>query len=341
MSQLSFTFLIGAFIIYGVWGIQMGDYPSYAEIVQDVYNRGKYLSDYEDSWLSHMEPIYNWLAIQCKGNIHLWRLVWFTVQWLGMGYMLWKLKVNNYEAILVFILLVFYSVNSGRVSWGIGYFFLSLYLFLSTHQKRYLLFLVLSYWAHTSMILLFSLLPILLVKFNRNRILVVILLIPVLVSVMNYVFDEFLLVNQFDNEYLNRKLNTYGNNEFGASIWGETIVEFISVFIYRFPLYVILYIVISFYLKLQVHLKDSIIRYFSFVFILFIYTCCAYFSNLKSGSFFNRYLMMLYLPSFVLIFELGLLKHKLLRRMLLVFWYFTNSQYLLYLYYSLDHILYG
>lgn len=339
MSQLSFTFLIGAFIIYGVWGIQMGDYLSYAEIVRDVYNSGKYLSDYEDFYLSHMEPIYNRLAIQCKGNIHLWRLVWFTVQWLGMGYMLWKLKINNYEAILVFILLVLYSVNGGRVSWGIGYFFLSLYLFLSTHKKRYLLFLILSYWAHTSMILLFAFLPAVFIKIKRLYIILGIFSIPFLVLLLNYIFNEYILVNEFENEYLNRKINIYGNYESGSTIWGDYFGLIIRTLIYRIPLYLAVFKILIDIIRKRVQLSDENRRYISFYFCLFIYTCCALFSNLKSGSFYNRYFIMLYLPSYIVICSLYRFYdiRKLFSVILFILWVHINIEYCSYILFSIKN----
>ena len=90
-------------IVFGTYGTGEGDYLHYKESVESIH------SLFDVFYYNGMEVQYNYLALFLEGNYTLWRLVIFSVQFIGMSLLLYKAKLNTYPILLFFIAICFCS----------------------------------------------------------------------------------------------------------------------------------------------------------------------------------------------------------------------------------------
>lgn len=301
ISTNNYWRVIWIFVLFGVIGVQFGDYPHYEEIVHDVYKQSLRYSG--DSWMEglHMEPLYNRLVVLCKGNYFLWRLIWFTVEFLAFGVMFKRLGHNNYQSLFVFSTCALFSVCAGRVSWGLIFFFLGFYTFFQTKEYKYLCFVLISFFAHNSMLVLFALTPVLLIRSNKKIIFISIIMVPFLVGLFGVALQNMLQLS-FLPEAITHKLSTnYMDTERTGNL-GGSIGEYIYNLCGRIPLY---YLIIRYFIdvikkKIVVPYKSQ--KFFNLIIVLFALTQVALFSDFGSASLYVRFFSMLYVPIFLLVY---------------------------------------
>ena len=336
----SYLVLLILLIIFGIWGLQMGDFSHYEEIIERIYARSGDSYDIKGIWLSHMEPQYNYLAIFCKGDHILWRAIWQIIEFTGLFYLLSKLKMNNYEALYMVTLFSLQSITAGRVSWGIVYFWLGLYLFLETKEKKYLLFVAVSWLAHTSMILLFALLPLILIKPSKKLVILTLFLMPAFIYLFEYVMTNLNIIST-DNELLEYKLDNYTNTEYETtSAFGGSGMSNIAFLLHKPALYVTIFMFISTFVKNRINLTESQKRFMTLWGAVLIFTIAALFANVGSASYYQRYTMMLYLPTLLLFYKASgeeLKDRSLFRKCLFILWLSYNFEYIKAMYYFNVH----
>lgn len=297
--------IIVTFIMFGVFGVCYGDYFEYEGLVKQAYKI--YHSYSGDRWYIyiHMEPIYNYLAVICQGNYYLWRLIWFFCQFVFLGFVFKKVGINTYNSYLVFSFFALQSVCAGRVSWGITLFWLGLYAFLYTGKKFYLLFVALSVFAHNSMLILFALIPLAFLKIKKGTIIVFILLVPLMFTVLRNTLENITLyINVLGDtgysDFLNVRLRHGVISEEEESFFGKSLGENIQIFMLYIPLYYIFLRMTYDYFSRKIILPRNLQFFFNMNIYMFMFTCVVLASGLEIRSLYQRSLMMLYLPVFML-----------------------------------------
>ena len=305
ISRTHYRYIVFFLILYGVIGLCFGDFWGYGALVQKAYNT--YLSYSGPDWdqYLHMEHLYNYLAVVCKGNYLMWRLIWFTVEFCGVAFILKRLSLNTYESLYIFSTCALYSICAGRVSWGIAFYWLGLYAFCKTREKKFLLFVFASFFSHNSILLLVALLPFLFIKISNKVILAVPIFIPSLSAIFSSTLNDLMLqlnmINSTDVEMLSRKLEEYQNAE-SFNLWGGSLGEFIQYLLARIPFYYMFILFLYKKIKREIVLTDSGQKIFNVMFMLFVYTCVILTARIGSASFYDRYLMMLYVPLYLLVY---------------------------------------
>ena len=213
-------------IAFGTYGTGEGDYLHYMENVS-LFNS---MSDVE--YYNGMEYQYNYLAYIVGGNYTLWRLVIFSVQFIGMSWLLYKAKLNTYPVFLciVTICLVYYTYQ--RSYWGVIFYFVGLYLLLKKRNPLFLIAIVLCYVSHTQNIVLLALLPLAFLNIKRWELALIILLFGIIAAIFK---DYFTLYRDSggleETEYLNSKIQKYGED--GKGYFGQSVGE-VVIFILRY-----------------------------------------------------------------------------------------------------------
>lgn len=301
ISPCNYWMVIWTFVLFGVIGVQLGDYPHYEEIVHDVYKQSLFYSG--DSWMEnlHMEPLYNRLVVLCKGNYFLWRLLWVTAEFLAFGVMLKRLGHNNYQSLFVFSVCTLFSACAGRVSWGVVFFFFGLYTFFQTKEYKYLCFVFMSFFAHDSMLLLFVLTPVLLIRSNKKMILISIIMVPFLVGLFEVVLQNMLQFSFLPEAMVYKLSSNYIETERSSNL-GDSIGEYIHHLCERIPLY---YLIIQYFIdviKKRIVVSYEFQKFFNLIIILFALTQVAFLSDFGSASLYVRFFYMLYIPMFLLVY---------------------------------------
>ena len=114
-------------IAFGTYGGGEGDYLHYKKAVENIHS----LADV--FYYTGMEVQYYYLAYLSEGSYTLWRFFIFSIQFFGLGWFLYKAKLNTYPILLTFTSLFLVTSVYGRVYWGVIYFFMGCYLLI---EKR-------------------------------------------------------------------------------------------------------------------------------------------------------------------------------------------------------------
>ena len=218
-----FIVYIILFIIFGAYGGGEGDYLTYKKSVE------QFNTYYDVLYFSGMEQQYVYLAYLVGGNYTLWRLILYSVQFIGFGFFLYKAKLNTYPVLLSFTTFCLVMSVYGRSFWGVIYFFMGVYLLFEKKNPLYLIAVALCYLSHTSEIILIVLLPLAFFNLKRWHFLTIFLVYGSLIALFKDLFAGLLNAGGFDvkgADYINSRLMNYGENEanvyFGKSI-GETV----------------------------------------------------------------------------------------------------------------------
>lgn len=307
LSGTELFVLLFMFVLYGVFGLCFGDFWSYGALVGEAYERYK-LTGGGEGWATylHMEPLYNYLAVLLHGNYYLWRAVWYIVEFSGLIYLFKRLNVATYESFYLLSICALYSICAGRVSWGITFYWLGIYTFYRTRDYKILLFVAASFFAHNSMILLFAMLPLSLLKINKTIVVLSLLILPSISAIfgdfLNDITEQLTMLSDLDSaNAMSIKLETYKNAE-SFQMWGRSIGENVQYVVSRIPLYYMILVFVRNVLNKKIKLTKGGAKLFSVMFFLFDYTCIVLVAQIGSASFYDRYLMMLYLPIFILMF---------------------------------------
>ena len=298
------------FILFGVFGVCFGDYFEYGALVKQAYQ--VYKSYGGSGWYAylHMEPFWNYLAVFCHGNYTLWRLIWFIIEFSGVIYVFKRVNLNNYNALLVFSMFPLQSICGGRVSLGIAFFWLGLYSYLITKERKFLFFMLVSLFTHNSILLLFALTPLAIIKVNKLRLIAILFIIPIIASFLNDLLENTvnyipLVSGSTYTEFIEARFNYGLSDEEASSYWGGSILEKIQATFLRLPLYYLCIKLFIDYFKGRLSLPGRTIYFFNLAFYLFVFTCVVLFGGVNSVSLYQRYFMMLFLPFFLIMYGLN------------------------------------
>ena len=292
-NQLIFFTLL--FIAFGTYGNHLGDYWRINEVIETY---GVLSSDVIGV---SMEKHYYLLAKLVNGNYVLWRLVINCVAFIGFAFFLRKSKMANYPTLLLFATMCLFWVAGHRGWWGYIYYYFGVYLFFRDKKYIYLILAAVSYFSHSSNILLIALLPIAFFKFNRFYTIVIIVVLILGLDKLQEYFD-FMVGGGVENEYYSHKLNTYSsqtaNNYFGSSI-GEYLQNFFTLV----PKYLFMFYMLKSLLFNKKYMKCIRAEHNAIINIsinLFLVSIAAFFMNLGSGTIAYRLFTMSTFPIFIL-----------------------------------------
>lgn len=208
-------------IAFGTYGTGEGDYLHYRESVEIIQ------SMFDVAYYNGMEVQYNYLAYLCGGNYTLWRLVLFSVQFIGMSWLLYKAKLNTYPIFLCFIAICLILYTYQRSYWGVIFYFIGLYLMIEKKNPLFVIVIILCYFSHTQNVVLLTLLPLAFIDIRKWHILAVILLLGTIVTIVKDTFNSILDSGGIEGaEYAYGKMERYNKSDignFGNSI-GETLL---------------------------------------------------------------------------------------------------------------------
>lgn len=208
-------------IAFATYGTGEGDYLSYKENVEVFHSL-------PDVFLYHgMEVQYNYLAYLVDGNYTLWRLVIFSIQFIGMGWLLYKAKLNTYPVLLCFVAICLLTYTYQRSYWGVIFYFLGVYLLFTKKNPFFLIIMGMCYFSHTQDIALLVFLPLSFIDIKRWQLLITVLLIGTMANLLKDYLPEFIDSGGVENaDYFNEKVSRYGqggSNYFGGS-YGELLL---------------------------------------------------------------------------------------------------------------------
>ena len=229
-SHLFFYTLL--LIGFGTYGTGEGDYLHYKENIS-------YLQSMLDVTVSNgMEIHYNYLAYILGGNYTLWRLVLFSVQFVGMSWLLYKSKLNTYPVLLSFVTICLLVYTYQRSYWGVIFYFLGLYLLFKKKNPLFLIVIALCYFAHTQNIALLALLPLGFINFKRWQLFLLVLLIGTMAALLKDYLTAFIKSGGIeDADYFNEKISRYGQG--GTKYFGGSLGELLLFLLRYIPMTVI------------------------------------------------------------------------------------------------------
>lgn len=291
-SQLVFFTIL--LIAFGTLGSGEGDYLHYKERVENLGTLDLFsILTYDYG----MELHYSYLAYILGGNYMLWRLVIFSVQFIGMSWLLYKAKLNTYPLLLCFVAICLLLYTYQRSYWGVTFFFLGLYLLIERRNPLFLIIISLCYFSHTQNLVLLALLPLGFFKLKSWEMLLVILSIGLLGSILGDYITSFLDSGGMEDNYISDKLTDY--NQGVANYFGQSIGE-VAVFALRYiPISVI---VLNWTIKIISKSSQYLTMYKPYRGIinitigLILVALIFMFANLGSGTFFYRPLSMTLFP---------------------------------------------
>lgn len=322
-------------IAFGVYGGGEGDYLAYKTSVEENFQS---LFDvyYEDSF----EIQYNYLAYIVGGNYNLWRLVIYSIQFIGMSWLLYKAKLNTYPFFICFISICLVMSVYGRAFWGAIYFFLGVYLLIERKNPLFLIIIALSYVSHTQNLALIALLPLAFIEFKRWHLLVIIIVFGTLVTSFQDLFTSFLDSGGVEGaDHLNDKMQLYGQTG-TQKAFGNSIGE-VTIFILQHVPIVFLFLYL-----LKIFLMDNnrfaIInkpyrRVMSFIFALILISIIILISGIGSGALFYRVLDMVFFPITLLLpylNEIGIIKKRTFKNIIALYIFVAELGYAKDLYYA-------
>ena len=295
------------FILFGTLGGGEGDYYHYKEIIEKPYSSMDLL------FYTGIEKQYIYLSYYVGGNYNLWRFVLFSIQFLGMGWLLYKAKMNTYPVLLSFTSFCLVMSVYGRAFWGSIFFFLGVYLLIEKKNPLYLLAIACCYFSHTSNLVLIVLLPLAFISIKRWHLIVIVLLFGTLVAIFKDAFLDYLNSGGFEAEeaeHLNDRLQSYGNRE-ATGYFGQSMAENLGFVLKYIPQLSILFLAlfISFKNKISRSIR-GVINISTGLLILSLIILAA---SIGGGTIFYRILGMTMLPVSLLLpymKDSGLIKKK-------------------------------
>lgn len=323
-------------IAFGTYGTGEGDYLHYKE------NVALFESMFDVMRYNGMEIQYNYLAYVVGGNYTLWRLVIFSIQFIGMSWLLKKAKLNTYPVYLSIITICLLLYTYQRSYWGVIFYFLGLYLLLEKRNPLFLIIIALCYVSHTQNLMLLALLPLCFVDIKRWELFLIIILIGTFAALLKETLTNYLNSGGIeDADYLNDKVEKYG--EGGTNFFGGSIGEY-AVFILRyFPLALLI-------MKLTMMIFQDRKKYLSFaksyrgvlnvMLGLVITSIVILVADIGAGIFFYRILAMTLFPIAILLpymIQKGVIRKKTFNTYLYVYVICSELSYLKDFYYAYVH----
>lgn len=333
-SDLIFYTLL--LIAFGTYGGGEGDYLHYKEAVEDIHSLADVLYN------KGMEIQYYYLAYILGGNYTIWRLVVYSIQFVGLGWFLFKAKLNTYPILLAFTSLFLVTSVYGRVYWGVIYFFMGCYLLIEKKNPLYLIAIALCYVSHTSNLILIALLPLSFINLKKWHLVLIIILFGTIISVFNDYFSAIIDNGGVEGaDYLNVKMNSYSTQTANYNnFWGNSIGEIIIFMMRHIPLLLIMLQLLLYFIgsygkfkNIYKPLRRIINVYFGINLVALIFL----FADMNNGAYFYRVLAMsffaitLILPYMV---EYKIITKRVFNTYLVLFLVASEANYLKDLYYA-------
>lgn len=321
------------FIAFGTYGGGEGDFLHYQERVSlfqfldDVY------------YYDMMEVQYNYLAYWLHGNYYLWRLVIFSVEFIGMSWFMYKAKLNTYPIFICFVAYCMILSVYNRGFWGGIYFFMGLYLLIEKKNPLFLIAIALCYFSHTQNIVLLALLPLGFIRFKSWHFLLILLSAGMIVVLLHDTFNNILDAGGIEGaDYINKKMDDYSQSR--ISNFGNSIGE-IVIFILR---YVPMFIIVFSWITLVIKNRDKYLSLYkpyrgviNVTIGLIIIAIIILFASLGGGTFFYRVLSMALFPLSITLpylFEEGVLRVRTFNFYIVFFIIGSELNYIKDLYYA-------
>lgn len=289
-----FTLLL---IAFGTYGGGEGDYVHYKERIEEFH------SILDVLYAGGMEKQYYYLAYLVDGNYNLWRLVVFSIQFIGMSWLLYKAKLNTYPILICFITSCLVTSVYGRAFWGVIFYFLGLYLLIEKKNPLFLIIIALCYVSHTQNIVLLAMIPLAFIDIKKWQILLLFLLFGVIVTLVKDTFVSLLDSGGVDGaDYVNDRMQKYSEGELGN--FGNSIGEYI-MFAFRYiPVAIIVLVWIKVIIKNRKKYLSIDKPYRGIVNItigIVLSSIILLFAKLGGGTFFYRILALACYPVTVLL----------------------------------------
>lgn len=294
----NYIFLLVFFLALALLGLQTGDYFSYIDLVKNASGILHSNPDY-DGYITHMEPIYNYLAYFVGGNHMLWRLVVFGSSFIIIFLFARKLGFNYYYFLFFFTILCLSSFLVGRMYWGVALFFSAIAIFRE-QKKWWALFLcVCAAFAHKSLYILPALIPFVFLRFNKRFLFVSVFIYLLLSFILNHLFGDLSILSLFFAD-LDKSIMVYTEGEITGSVFGYSIGERI-VYLSKFMAGSLIYLSLVY----KVIIKKAEVPVFVHSFLILITIILLLAAVLNSGHFGDgtivyRYIELIYYPSIFL-----------------------------------------
>ena len=293
-SLYVFFVVVLAYSLYTGFG---GDDQRYRDFVEGGYEN-YYYSDFFS-----FEELYVIIAAKTK-NFILWKVVVYGCAIFLSCWSVKKLKVDNLLTLFFFALIPFSSYGSTRAVLAYSNFLFG-YTFLN-QKKIYkqiigLVIVVISWQAHSSMILPILLTPLTYLKVTKRRFYLLLLLFPVMVVLFNNYYVSFLGSSALENSMAAGKFTEY--NEHGEGTDVSTvggILRFLFGFVIVPP---VLLGIKGVYSKT---IDEKFHRLCKFSFLMLYVSYVMYFSQLDNITFFNRYFTMIPFYLYIVISRISL-----------------------------------
>ena len=269
------------------------------------------------------EPIYRYFIDWVGQNYLLFRLIVWGLAFLLTCIAFRRFEVNINLAVFFLIAVFLIKFNYARATLGMASFYVGL-SYLIKPRKGHLVFslicVALFFWGayefHHSMLILIILAPLVVfLPMDKPLILLVVLLaLPFIASILN---ESFVLVDQFDNEYISEKLNRNLERESSrANVFG-IIQSAISYGVFIIPI-IVNSVVLS---KNHRCVSSTMIKMYRVTISIVILAISFLFMGLESRLFVYRILFMSFIPLTILtvyLFENRLMNRKSYR--VIVLW---------------------
>lgn len=325
------------FIAFGTYGGGEGDYLQYKEAVESIHSLADVL------YYNSMEIQYYYLAYLLDGNYNLWRLIIFSIQFLGLGWFLNKARLNTYPVLIAFTSLFLVTSVYGRVYWGVIYFFIGFYFLVEKKNPLYLLVVALCYVSHTSNLLLVALLPLGFIELRKWHLVLIILLFSTITAAFNDYFNLFLESGGVEGaDYINGKVDTYSSSTsmYVHSFLGDSIGEKLVFLLRHVPLLIMLIQILSLFIGSNNRFEtiDKPFRRIINVYLGLILASLVFlFADLNNGTYFYRVLAMTFFPITILLPYLvknHYIKKRAFNYYIFLFLFATEVNYLKDIYYA-------
>lgn len=278
------------FIAFGTYGGGEGDYWHLKESVENCTTLTDVLFG------GGMEQQYKFLAYWLDGNYTLWRLIIYSLQFIGMFSLLKAAKLNTYSFLLIFTTMCLVPSVYGRAFWGGIFFFIGMVLLINKRNPLFLLIMLLSYFSHTQNVLLIALLPLCLFNINKWHILLMVLLLGVVATAFKDYFTLFVDSGGIEGaDYINSKVNEYSSDNVNVN---DSIINSIGeliLFIIRYvPLFVFLFYLSYLVIKSEkvALLATPFRRMIGFPILLFFFSLVLLRADINENYFYRCLVMM-------------------------------------------------
>ncbi len=266
-----------------------GDWFHYGEMVHNY--------DFSPGAINYGEPVYYYIISAVNKNYLLFRIiVWGLAFW--MTCMTFKRFQINLNVAIFFLIAVFIvKFNYARATLGMASYFLGLSYHLESRKEHMLknsLLTLLFFWGayefHHSTLVLIILTVTAFLPFDKPGVIIALVIsLPFLAAIFK---DNFILVDQLDNEYLNDKLNRYLELERGKSNIFGMIASVISYGVFVFP---VIFDSIAIY-KNHRKVSENTMGLFRVALGVFVFSLSFLFMGLDSNVFVYRIMYMSFIP---------------------------------------------